>query len=108
MTAIPQRCVDGAAALSPDSIRSMASELHADWVIDGTQSLERRLKVEDFQAALALVNAVAAVAEDENHHPDLCIKDNCFVTVRLATHDAGGLTANDFVMGLRFDGLAGR
>ncbi len=84
----------------------MASEVHADWAIVGNESIERRLEVQDFKAALALVNAIGAAADEENHHPDLSISNYRFVTVLLTTHDAGGLTANDFVMARRCDALA--
>ncbi len=107
MSAIPDRCRDGASALAAPEIEAMRAELHADWRVEGTASLSRRLEVLDFQAALDLVNAVGAAAEDENHHPDLSILDYRFVVVKLSTHDAGGLTANDFVMARRTDALAG-
>lgn len=84
----------------------MGSLVHADWAIDGVDSMQRRLEVQDFEAALALVNRIGAAAEDENHHPDLLISNYRFVTVTLTTHDAGGLTANDFVMARRCDALA--
>ncbi len=84
----------------------MGALVHADWAIDGTASMQRRLEVQDFKAALALVNRIGAAAEEENHHPDLLISDYRFVSVILTTHDAGGLTANDFVMARRCDALA--
>lgn len=68
--------------------------------------MRRSLEVQDFKAALALLNAVGAAAEEENHHPDLLISNYRHVTVTLSTHDAGGLTANDFVMARRCDALA--
>lgn len=107
MSAIPDRCVDGASALSDTDVESLRGELHVDWRVDGTASIERRLEVQDFQAALALVNAIGAAAEEENHHPDLSIVDYRRVVVRLTTHDAGGLTANDFVLARRVDRVAG-
>ena len=59
----------------------------------------------DFAAALAALNALAEIAEEENHHPDLTISDYRCLTVSLTTHDAGGLTANDFVVARRADGV---
>jgi 4a-hydroxytetrahydrobiopterin dehydratase len=59
----------------------------------------------DFGAALAALNALAEVAEEQNHHPDLGISDYCQLTVSLTTHDAGGLTANDFVVARQAEGV---
>lgn len=103
---IPEHCVDGLEALSEAAVRSMAAAVHADWTIDGTRSMSRHLLVQDFKAALALVNAIGAEAEAENHHPDLLISNHHNVTVSLTTHDGGGLTANDFVMARICDALA--
>ncbi len=102
---IPEHCVDGAAGLSQAAAASMALEVHADWAVAGTSSMQRSLEVQDFKAALALVQAIGAAAEEENHHPDLLISRYRRVTVTLTTHDAGGLSANDFVMARRCDAL---
>lgn len=70
--------------------------------------MSRSLKVQDFKAALKLVNAIGEAAEAHNHHPDLSITDYCHVTVTLSTHDAGGITANDFALARQADALAVR
>ncbi|MCS7064195.1 MAG: 4a-hydroxytetrahydrobiopterin dehydratase [Methylacidiphilales bacterium] len=50
----------------------------------------------DFQSAMAFVNAVAQVAENENHHPDIDIRWNK-VHLTLITHDAGHrITEKDY------------
>jgi 4a-hydroxytetrahydrobiopterin dehydratase len=54
-------------------------------------------KLADFKAALLYVGAVAYLAEEANHHPDVLIQWNK-VTLTLSTHSAGGLTANDFAL----------
>jgi 4a-hydroxytetrahydrobiopterin dehydratase len=48
----------------------------------------------DFAAAVAFVNAVAALAEEQGHHPDIDIRWNR-VRLTVTTHDAGGLTDRD-------------
>jgi 4a-hydroxytetrahydrobiopterin dehydratase len=57
-----------------------------------------------FADALAYVNAVAALAEAVNHHPDIEIRWNR-VTLRLSTHDAGGLTQADLSLARQIDAL---
>lgn len=56
----------------------------------------------DFTAALAFVNRVGLIAENAGHHPDIEIRYNR-VRLALVTHDAGGLTANDFNLAAEID-----
>ena len=53
-----------------------------------------------FPAAIAFVNRVAEVAESLDHHPDITI-EYTRVTLSVTTHDAGGLTENDFTLASR-------
>jgi 4a-hydroxytetrahydrobiopterin dehydratase len=66
-----------------------------------TQTFTRQ----DFKDALLLVGAVAFLAEEANHHPDIDIRWNK-VTLTLSTHSAGGLTAADFALARRVSALA--
>jgi 4a-hydroxytetrahydrobiopterin dehydratase len=58
----------------------------------------------DFAQALAWVNRVGALAEEQNHHPDIAIAWNR-VTLTLSTHSAGGLTAKDLDLAAAIDAL---
>jgi 4a-hydroxytetrahydrobiopterin dehydratase len=71
-------------------------------LIDG--GLERVIRWNNFVEALAYVNRVGAVAEAAGHHPDIGIVWNT-VTLRLSTHDAGGITAADLDMAAQIDAL---
>jgi 4a-hydroxytetrahydrobiopterin dehydratase len=75
-----------------------------DWQRQGDE-LVKVAKRRDFAGALAFVNAVGALAEDANHHPDIDIRWNT-VTLRLTTHDAGGLTAKDVELARAIDTIA--
>jgi len=57
-----------------------------------------------FADALDYVNAVGALAEEMDHHPDIDIRWNR-VTLRLSTHSAGGITGADLELGRRIDAL---
>jgi 4a-hydroxytetrahydrobiopterin dehydratase len=59
----------------------------------------------DFMGSVGLVNAIAPVAEEMGHHPDLAISWDT-VTVTITTHSEGGLTQADFELARRIDGLA--
>ena len=102
MSAIPAGCTDGGGLLAPSDAEGMGAELGRGWEVGGAaRVLEVRLA--DFAAALGALNALAEIAEEENHHPDLTISDYRCLTVSLTTHDVGGLTANDFVVARRAD-----
>ena len=68
-------------------------------------ALERTFEFASFVDALAFVNRVGEVAEDENHHPDIAIHYNR-VTLRWWTHTAGGITDRDRTLAERSDALA--
>ena len=55
------------------------------------------VKLHDFPAALAFVNAIGAAAEAANHHPDIDIRWNT-VRLVLTTHDSGGITLLDLAL----------
>ena len=57
--------------------------------------ISRTFQFKDFPAAMKFVDAVALLAEQAWHHPDIDIRWNK-VTLALTTHDAGGLTRKDF------------
>lgn len=76
----------------------------SDWREDGA-ALVREEQHEDFAAALARLNRIAALAERENHHPDLCLHGWNRLTITLSTHDAGGLTDKDHRMAALIDEL---
>jgi 4a-hydroxytetrahydrobiopterin dehydratase len=53
---------------------------------------------------MRFVNAMAALAEEEGHHPDFAVQ-YATVDVKLWTHAAGGLTENDFILAAKIDAL---
>ena len=74
------------------------------WNRQGT-AIARTFQFKDFPAAIKFVDAVAELAEQAWHHPDIDIRWNK-VTLTLTTHDAGGLTKKDFVLARKFDELS--
>lgn len=78
-----------------------------DWqVVDG-KTLRRTWKAADFAAALAFLDAVGKLAEEEGHHPDLHLTGYRSVTIELSTHAIGGLSENDFILAAKIDALPG-
>jgi 4a-hydroxytetrahydrobiopterin dehydratase len=67
--------------------------------------LQTRISTPDFAAGLALVNAIGAVAEELDHHPDLGLRYTQ-VDVQLRSHDVGGVTGRDIRLARRITALA--
>jgi 4a-hydroxytetrahydrobiopterin dehydratase len=99
---IASRCRPGAPRLSTEDIGVLLPELE-HWSIDG-HALVRTFAFANFHETMAFVNAVAFIAHREDHHPDLGVSYNrC--SVRFSTHDAGGLTRNDFICAAKVGAL---
>jgi 4a-hydroxytetrahydrobiopterin dehydratase len=76
------------------------------WALrDDGARIERTFKLKNFKEALALVNRIGALAEDEGHHPDISFGWG-YVTVSLHTHKIKGLHENDFIMAAKINRLA--
>jgi len=75
------------------------------WVYDeAAGAIEHAFKFRDFSEAFAFMARVALAAEKAGHHPDWSNSYNS-VTIRLATHDAGGLTDKDIALARMIDQL---
>lgn len=71
----------------------------------GNVDIRREFRFADFLHALAFVNALGFIAENENHHPDLELGwGRCLV--RFSTHDVGGLSLNDFICAAKAEALS--
>ena len=73
------------------------------WSREG-DAVVKKFDCGDFAGSVELVNRVAPIAEEMNHHPDLAISWDT-VTVAITTHSEGGLTASDFELAQAIDGL---
>jgi 4a-hydroxytetrahydrobiopterin dehydratase len=74
------------------------------WQLDG-RSISKTWNFEGDQAPLAWVNRVWELAQTHQHHPDVTLGYGA-VTIKLTTHDKGGLSAADFKLAGAIDSLA--
>jgi 4a-hydroxytetrahydrobiopterin dehydratase len=74
-------------------------------LVDDGRAIERGFKFADFSAAFAFMTRVALAAERADHHPEWSNVYNR-VTIRLTTHDAGGVTERDFALAAAADAAA--
>ena len=86
--------------LADDEIEALLTGVPG-WQREG-EWLWREFRFPTFRDAIAFVNRVAEVAESLDHHPDIAI-EYTKVTLRVTTHDAGGLTENDFTLASRIE-----
>ena len=93
----------GQIKMEPARIVLLLSTL-PEWSRAG-EIISRTFGFKDFPAAMKFVNAVAELAEQAQHHPDVDIRWNK-VTLALTTHDAGGLTEKDFALAKQCDALS--
>lgn len=92
-------------ALNAEQIQALMPQLAKDWqVTPDHRQIKKSLSFKNFYETMAFVNAMAWIANQENHHPDLEIGYNyCHIT--LMTHALKGLSMNDFICAAKFDHL---
>lgn len=69
--------------------------------------IQKEFKFATFSDAMVFMNEVAEIAEEENHHPDMCVSYDTVVCM-LSTHDVGGLTEKDFEVADKIDKMIHR
>ena len=98
-------CEGGLQPMSPPEAKQYLARLHADWSLsDDATEIRRDFKFKGFNRTMGFVNAVAWIANSENHHPDLEVGwGHCLV--RFSTHAINGLSENDFICAAKVDAL---
>jgi len=98
-------CEGGIPALTAAEARTQMAALSAEWTLaSDARSIRREFKFLDFYRTMSFVNALAHIANVEDHHPDLEVGYN-YCRVRYNTHAVGGLSQNDFICAARIDQL---
>ena len=103
-------CHGGVSALSVDEARTMLARLlngggKDGWqIVEDGKALKREFKFADFYRAMSFVNAVAHVANAEDHHPDMEVGYG-YCRMNFNTHAIGGLSQNDFICAAKVDAL---
>jgi 4a-hydroxytetrahydrobiopterin dehydratase len=97
-------CEGGVPKLEPARVAELLSQLDG-WAARDDK-LHKRFTFGDFPAAIAFINRVAAVAEQEGHHPDFAVHYR-EVDVTIWTHAIGGLSENDFILAAKLDRVSG-
>ena len=92
-------------ALTKEQLKNLIPQLHSDWEIKSNPDrLFKRFQFKNFYHTMGFANALAYVANQENHHPDLSLGYN-YCEVTWTTHALQGLSMNDFICASKTDKL---
>ena len=94
-------CKGGVPPLSGEEIAPLLAQLDG-WNVVDNHHLDKRYKLKNFANALELVNRIGAIAEEQNHHPDIFLAWGR-VEIKIWTHKINGLTESDFVFAAKCD-----
>jgi 4a-hydroxytetrahydrobiopterin dehydratase len=90
--------------LTEARIRELLPDVPGWELVEESHALSKTFTFKDYYRTMAFVNALAYMANREDHHPDLSVHyDRC--VVRYSTHDVGGLSENDFICAAKADAL---
>jgi 4a-hydroxytetrahydrobiopterin dehydratase len=97
---------EGESALDRDAAASYLAGTPGWTLNDAGAAISRAFRFKNYYETMAFVNAVAYIANRQDHHPDLEVGYNrC--TVRFSTHSVKGLSENDFICAARVNALVG-
>ncbi len=107
MDLLSQHCThfpEGSPPLKGEALDAYRNAVHDRWTVADDHHLEATFTFEDFAGALAFTNEVGALAEAEDHHPEITLTWGK-VEIRVWTHTVGGVSPNDFILAARIDHL---
>ena len=99
-------CEGGVAPLTRIAAEEVLQRLDEGWQlsVDGS-NIQREFRFIDFYRTMSFVNALAHIANIEDHHPDLELGWG-YCRVRYTTHAIRGLSENDFICAAKLDAIA--
>lgn len=100
-----QPCEGGTQPLTKEQALKYLAGLK-DWQLsDDAKRISRDFTMKNFMAAIRFVQEIAAVAEAENHHPDIHLSSYRKLRIQLSTHAIDGLCENDFIVASKINAL---
>jgi 4a-hydroxytetrahydrobiopterin dehydratase len=95
-------CRGGIPPLKGEALDRLLMQLEHGWTVIDEHHLEKTYNFKDFASAMDFANQVGAIAELEDHHPDLHVSYGK-VRVEIWTHKVDGLTESDFILASKCD-----
>lgn len=98
-------CEGGVQPLTRAQAQDLMKQLKPEWKLaEDTKSIAAECKFRNFFHTMSFVNALAHIANAEDHHPDLEVGYG-YCRIRYNTHAIGGLSENDFICAAKIDAL---
>jgi 4a-hydroxytetrahydrobiopterin dehydratase len=97
-------CEGGTPVLDEHEIAVLEKQIADDWKVVENKKLFREFSFVNYKHTMDFVNKVAAIAEEEGHHPDMHVHFGS-VEIELWTHAIDGLSENDFILAAKIDRL---
>lgn len=97
-------CEGGVPPLTETEVNELLQKVQQWDVSADGKFIYKRFLFKGFYKTMAFVNAIAFIANQENHHPDLLVGYN-YCEVRYTTHAIDGLSKNDFICAAKIDAL---
>lgn len=98
-------CEGGVQPLTRELAQNLMKQLRPEWQLaSDVKSIASEWKFRNFFHTMSFVNAVAHIANAEDHHPDLEVGYS-YCRIRYNTHSIGGLSENDFICAAKIDAL---
>lgn len=95
-------CRGGVPPLTREETKPLLAQVDGWAVVDNDHHLQKLYRLKNFAHALELVNRIGAIAEEQQHHPDIFLAWGK-VEVKIWTHKIDGLTESDFVFAAKCD-----
>ena len=99
-TCVP--CRGGVPPLKGQQLTALYDQLGQGWKVVEEHHLRKEYGFDNFAEALAYVNRIGAIAEEQGHHPDIYLAWGK-VRADIWTHKINGLTESDFILAAKFD-----
>lgn len=97
-------CEGGATPLTSDEANRLLGDIEGWDINSDAKEISRAFKFKNYYATIAFVNAVAWIAHQDDHHPDMQVSySTC--QIRFSTHAIGGLSENDFICAAKINAL---
>ncbi len=97
-------CEGGISPLSPEEVAGLVNQIAEGWNVLENRKIIKDFSFVNFLHTMDFVNKVAAIAEEEGHHPDMLVSYGK-LKIELWTHSIGGLSENDFILAAKIDRL---
>jgi 4a-hydroxytetrahydrobiopterin dehydratase len=109
MSALTERkckaCGGDTPPLAREDAQQLLKQLNSEWALNmETGAIRRAFAFKDFYRTMSFVNALAHIANIEDHHPDLEVGYN-YCRVQFTTHAVKGLSENDFICAAKVDSI---